>query len=174
MLDVMEKMMRRISTMLWKGRITTVNDSGSVQMVQVALNPQEVKDTPRLAEYGFNSNPPVGSDVVMLCFGGNRTNGVVVATNHQGSRKKGLGSGEVVIYDNKGQSIHLTASGIVITAPLGVKYVTPKMEVTGEVIDCTEMGNSQPMSQFRKAYNGHDHGGVMAGGDRTASDQEQI
>lgn len=174
MFAAIEQMMRRISTMLWRGRITSVNDGGNVQIVQVKLNPQEVKDAPRLAEYGFSSSPPIGSDMVMVCLAGNRSNGVVVATNHQSSRIKGLSTGEVAVYDNKGQSIRLTSEGIVITAPLGVKYDTPKMEVTGEVVDCTTKGNSQPMSALREKYNNHTHGGVMAGDSRTDNDQEQI
>ncbi|WP_233873575.1 phage baseplate assembly protein [Paraburkholderia adhaesiva] len=65
---------------LGRGRIRRVDDSGAAQRIQVQLSKNETRDTtPRLAEYGFQSNPPAGSDAVAVFLGGNRSNGVVIA-----------------------------------------------------------------------------------------------
>ena len=163
-----ERLYRRVMMSIWKGRIHVVNDSGPVQMVQIAFNQSEVRDnTPRLAEYGFSSVPPPGSDVVALCLGGDRSSAVVVATNHQGSRKTGMQPGDVAIYDNRGQYIALTAAGIVIHSTIGVFIQSPGTEATGEITDRTKIGGGSSMSSLRDAYNAHVHPGVAEGNDNT-------
>src|SRR5581483_6754840 len=67
---------------------------------------------PSLAEYGFQSLPPAGSDVVLLCLAGDHTEGVIVATGNQTYRMRGLADGEVAISDDKGQFVYLSADGI--------------------------------------------------------------
>jgi phage baseplate assembly protein V len=107
------RLWRRTLMAIGAGRITQVDDSRSAQVMQVQLGQDELKDdTPRLAEYGFVSNPPVGSDAVVLFIAGERTNGVVVATNNQTVRMTGLASGEVAIHDDKGRFVYLSAAGI--------------------------------------------------------------
>ena len=119
--------------MVGRGRTTaSPNDTGSVQMLQLTLGPLETRDgTPRLAEFGFTSAPPVGSDAVLVFFGGNRKTGVVIATGNQATRPKGLLPGEVMIYDAFGKSIYLSQeNGIVINAngaPLAVNNASTAM-----------------------------------------------
>ncbi|MCY0854347.1 phage baseplate assembly protein [Cupriavidus sp. D39] len=70
--------------------MTTVNDAGGVQMMQVKLNAEETRDnTPRVPEFGLASNPPVGSDAIVVFLGGDRSQGVVLGTVHQVSRPRG-------------------------------------------------------------------------------------
>ena len=116
---------------LGRGRLTAVDDSGPVQTVQMQLSQSELRDgTPRLAEYGFNSNPPAGADAVLACLGGDRTQGVVIACGHQKYRMTGLASGEVAIADNLGQMVYLTQSGIVIKGAGLPMLVTDTPQIT--------------------------------------------
>ncbi|WP_225548128.1 phage baseplate assembly protein V [Chromobacterium violaceum] len=190
MMQQIERLARRVWMLLGRGRITApANDSGTVQMLQVQLGHDETRDhLRRAAEYGFTSHPPVGSDAIVLFPLGDRNNGVVVATNHQPSRMTGLKAGEVAIFDNRGQSVYLTAGGIVINgaglpitvnntptvtvnASASVKLNTPELDVSGlikaggDIID-NAGSNAHSMAQMRAIYNGHDHAvqGVQSGG----------
>ncbi|MGN6518665.1 MAG: phage baseplate assembly protein V [Dokdonella sp.] len=106
---------RRLLQAIGRGRITLVDDSGGTQRLQVRLGADELSDDrPRLAEYGFTSVPPDGTDVVMLFIGGERSGGVVIATNNQTVRMRGLGTGEVAVHDDKGRYVLLSAAGITV------------------------------------------------------------
>jgi phage baseplate assembly protein V len=183
MIDAIQRLHQRVLHVIGRGRITTGNDAASVQMHQVKLGPDEIKDDiPRLAEFGLTSMPPVGSDVVVLFLGGDRSNGAIVATGHQASRPKGLQVGETMLYCQDGKSIYLTASGgvvveakgqdvtvnnattVIINASDKVRMVTPLLEVTGDIID-NAGSNTHNLAQMREIYNGHKHpvSGVSTG-----------
>ena len=113
-------MIRQITKLAWsligRGRIKSVNDSGPVQTMQVQLGNEIHDNLPRLADFGFNSLPPVDTDVCVLFIGGDRSNGVAISTGHQSTRKKNLFPGESALYDSIGKFIHLTKDGIIIDA----------------------------------------------------------
>jgi len=175
MIDAIQRLHQRLLHAIGRGRVTTGNDSGPVQTQQIRLGADEIKDdVPRLAEFGFTSMPPVGSDAVLVFIGGDRSNGAIVATGHQASRPRGLKEGETMIYTQDGKSIYLTADGgvvieangqdvtvngainVTINATGKVRMVTPLLEVTGDIID-NAGSNSHNMAQMRSIYNGHDH-----------------
>jgi phage baseplate assembly protein V len=107
-----ERLWIRLLLLLGRGRVTLVDDSGPVQRLQVSGSGGEVHDqVPRLAEYGHSSNPPAGSDVVMVKLGGDHSRAVVVATGHQASRPTGLPLGASVLYDNAGAKVLANADG---------------------------------------------------------------
>ncbi|EPG4849223.1 TPA: phage baseplate assembly protein domain-containing protein [Klebsiella michiganensis] len=183
----------RIASMLGVGRVTAMQDGGGTQSVQYQT-PLEVASAHRLAEFGFSSGLPVGTDVVLAFLGGDRSNPVVIATNHQGYRHSDLSPGETVMYNQWGLYIQLTENGISIdakgqdvtinnaknltaTATEQVKLITPKLLVTGDVIDNCET-NDKTLKQLRDAYNDHDHEvkGVEQGNDAITSEKpgEQV
>lgn len=104
---------RRILLVIGRGRITLIDDSTPAQALQVRLGADEVKDAiPRAGEYGFVSHPPEGTDAIVIFVAGERTNGVVIATNNQTFRMRNLATGEVAIHDDKGRFVLLSAAGI--------------------------------------------------------------
>lgn len=166
----------RVAMLFGRGRITgIVDDSGSVQVMQVQKSGLEVADDQyRIAEFGFTSNPPVGSDVLSLHVAGDRTAGAVIGTNHQPSRPKGLQPGETMLYSQDGKYVYMTASGgisvfangqpvnvtgatqVTINASTKVRMVTPRLECTGDIVDnCDTTGRS--MAADRVIYDGHTH-----------------
>ncbi|ECY3258961.1 baseplate assembly protein [Salmonella enterica subsp. enterica serovar Alachua] len=170
------------------GRITSSSDSGTVQKVQVQ-SPLEIRsDTPRLAEFGFSSGLPVGTDVVVACLGGDRSSGVIIASNHQQYRQAGLNPGETIIYSQWGQFVKLTETGITIdaanqsvditnattatvTASESVVAKTPLLKCTGDIIDNCE-SNTKSLKDLREAYNQHTHQlKDVQGGDSTLTSE---
>ena len=114
---------RRIWNLVAFGTLSAVNDSGTVQTVQVQIGPDEIRDgAPNVQLFGLSGNPPVGTDVVMIFPGGDRANGVVVASNHQGSRPTGQAAGETTLFNAFRMTIMLTENGIVIDG--GGKAIT--------------------------------------------------
>ncbi|MDE8559054.1 phage baseplate assembly protein V [Pantoea vagans] len=178
---------RQIKMMLGIGKVTGMKDTGPAQTLQYR-NAIEVMTAARLAEFGFSSGPPVGSDVVVAFLGGDRSNPVVIATNSKAYRHTGLKSGETVIYDQWGQFIKLTEHGITVEAngqPVTVSRATvvtitgteeviadtPVFKCTGDIIDNSDTNNTT-MKQLRDTFNNHDHfvEGVQGGGLTVQSD----
>lgn len=175
MIDSIQRLYQRILHAIGRGRITTGSDAGSVQLQQVQLGPDEIKDNiPRLAEFGLTSMPPVGSDAVVVFIGGDRSNGAIIATGHQASRPKNLQAGETMLYSQDGKSIYMTVDGgivveakgqvvtvnnattVTINAATKVRMVTPLLEVTGDIIDNVGT-NTNTVAQMRAIYDGHTH-----------------
>lgn len=162
----------KLSSMLGIGRVTVQTDGGVVQTLQYQT-PLEVASAPRLAEFGFSSGLPKGTDVVLACIGGDRSSPVVIATNHQGFRRTGLKDGETVIYSQWGQEVLLTKDGVfvdakgkdvevnnatnvIINASEGILANTPLLRCTGDIMDNCET-NSRTLKDLRDAHNGHYH-----------------
>lgn len=186
------ELFHRLVSLFSVGRVTTGDDSGVIQTVQVQ-SPHEVRsDTPVLQHFGFSSSLPVGTDVVILSQGGNRSSAVVVASGHQTYRIKGLNQGEVAVYNQWGQCVRLTENGIVVeangkpvtvnsattlevTATEGVKMITPSLKVTGDITDNCE-SNSSTLKALRDAYNKHTHevSGVKSGDSSVTSQKTTL
>lgn len=115
-----ERIYRRLLGVVGRGKVQTGNDTGAVQVLQLILSGQETRDKCyRLAEYGFTSMPQAGADAVMLFIGGDRSNGVVVATGDQRYRIT-MSAGECAIHDDQQQKVHIQRGGIVLdTGPTG-------------------------------------------------------
>lgn len=116
----LERAFRRIQALFGRGRVTGVDDTGGVQVMQVQMNALEIPDgRVHPMHFGFTSVAPGGSDVLALHVSGDRTAGAVIATNHQPSRPKGLNSGESMLYSQDGKQIYMTASGGIVVEAKG-------------------------------------------------------
>jgi phage gp45-like len=157
--------------MVGRGRVTTTDDTGNVQRMQVELGADEIIDgVPRLAQYGFQSVPPADADAVVVFIAGERSNGVVIATGDKTYRMRGLASGEVALSDDKGQTIYLSAAGIRIDGgglPIEIQN-TPTVTMAGDLVvdgnitaggDIADGGGAKTMAGMRSAYDSHRHAG---------------
>jgi phage baseplate assembly protein V len=118
------RLSRRVLNLLASGSIKTVVDTGDVQKSQVTLNDFETIDgIPRALEFGLASNPPIDSMAVVSFAGGDRSNGVIVGTNHPASRPRSLASGETMLYSQDGKYVYLTASGGIVVEAKGQDVV---------------------------------------------------
>jgi len=175
----MSRLSDRIMLMVAKAVVRLVNDSGQHQLLQLALLHGETRDdATRIQNYGVSSHPPAGSAAVAIFPGGNRDHPIVIAVEDRNARPRGLKRGEVIVYDDKGQSIRLTRDGIVIngggkpvtiTNTPKVRAETDLLEVTGDIRDRCD-GDGRTMDGMRSVYNGHRHPGDSGGTTGTPSD----
>jgi phage baseplate assembly protein V len=113
----------RLWNMIAFGSLGPVNDSGPVQTAQVTVGYQEVQDArPVVGLFGLATNPPAGADVVVLYQAGDRSKGLVIGVNHQGTRPTGQAPGETTVFNAFEMAIALTQGGVVING--GGKSVT--------------------------------------------------
>lgn len=129
------KVWQRVWNSIAGATITSSNDAGPVLRCQVKIGYLEINDNvPIPQQFGFASVPPNGSDAAVLFVGGDRSNGVGVATNHQPTRFKGKLPGEAVVFNAFGMSVLLSQAGIVINAGGLPVLLEGDLHVTGEVI----------------------------------------
>ncbi len=163
-------LLRRVMLMVARVAITSVNDSGPMQTVQVNGLSGERLRTPRIRHFGFSSNPPVGSQGIAVFLGGLRSNGIMLGEEDPTTRPQNLLPGEVMVYSSDGSFLHfkngklgeLVCDSFTITAAVGVKVDTPLFEVTGDILDNCE-SNTTSMKIGREIYNAHKHTEVSAG-----------
>lgn len=114
----------------FRGKLTKVNAAQAIQSAQVAALADEVlQDVEQLQQFGFTSNPPVGSEAIVLPLSGQTSHGIIIATEHGAYRIKALAAGEVAVYNQSGASITLKNGRLIeidceilnIRAPSGVK-----------------------------------------------------
>lgn len=178
---VLEAIGARVRMLVGRGRIRTGDDAGGVQKQQVQMGGTETGDNrARVAEFGFTSMPPPGTDAVVVFLGGDRSAGVIVATNHQESRPRNLKAGETAIYSLDGKIVYLSAAGIRIDAkgqPVDISNASvvtvdaTLLRCTGDIQDNFET-NPHTMAEMRQIFNSHDHDvrNVQSGGSTVTSD----
>lgn len=162
--NALERLLRRVQLLVGRGRIKTGSDTGPVQVQQVQVNDREIHDNmPRIGEYGFASMPLPGCQALVIFVAGERTNGVIVGTNDEAKRLKGLRPGEAAIYDDQGQSVWIKREGIVIES--AGKPIT----INGDVILNGSLTASGDVTAEGTSLHTHVHGGVAAGGSNTGA-----
>lgn len=162
----------RLKSIMARAVIHLVNDEAGRQFVQVSVLAGEVKsDVERVQEFGFNSNPPEGSQAIITFLGSDRTHPIVIGTNDPRTRFNQLASGESAQYDANGQFLHMrnggsiviqTGGDLIIRSANSVRMETQRLEVTGDIIDQVDTGG-QTVREMRETYNTHHHTGDDGG-----------
>jgi phage baseplate assembly protein V len=189
---ILEILARRISLMITKTILVSLDDSGAVQkLVLDALKDERRSNVDRFQEFGFSSNPPAGAELIMLSLGGSRSHNVVIASEDRASRPKDLAPGEAMIYNEAGDYVKVKSDGtieikcstkVTIDAPLvemtgnlnvagaivGASAAITGAVVAGTVAAASVSDGSGSVGSLRTAYNSHTHGGVQTGGGSTA------
>ncbi|MCD4675337.1 MAG: phage baseplate assembly protein [Desulfobacula sp.] len=116
--------------------------------------------------YGFTSRPLSGAEGILLKQGNNI---ILVASDDRRYRIE-LAQGEVALYTDEGDHIHMKRGNLVEVATRELKIIasekvsmeTPLVETTGEIkadLDITDQvpGTGRSMESMRDIYNDHDH-----------------
>ena len=121
----------------FRGKVARVQAGGGVQKIQVeGLGGETVQDLEHAENFGFTSNPPAGSDCVVVPLGGKTSHGIIVTTTNGAYRITGLSDGETAVYNadgakmvlKKGRVIEIDCDKLNIKAPSGVNITSEKVE----------------------------------------------
>ena len=121
----------------FRGKVARVQAGGGVQKIQVeGLDGETVQDLEHAENFGFTSNPPAGSDCVVVPLGGKTSHGIIVTATNGAYRITGLSDGETAVYNADGAKIVLKEGRVMeidcdklnIKAPSGVNITSEKVE----------------------------------------------
>lgn len=167
----------------FRGKLTRNNSASPIQLAQAAgLADELLQNVELMQQYGYTSNPPSGSECIVLPLGGCTGHGIIIATEHGTYRLKNLKPGEVALYSDEGDSIVLKRGRIIevttqtfrinattaieLNAPVitgnaatSVSFNTPVVNASAAIVaqgDISDHGNKS-MSAMRTVYNGHTH-----------------
>lgn len=117
---VLTGLARRIWLMVGRALVVSADDAPRCQTVQLRMLGAEVKDgVEHFQEYGFTSVPKPatgdqGPEAAVVFPHGHRGHGIAVVVGDRRYRLRGLADGEVALYDDLGQVVHLKRTGIVV------------------------------------------------------------
>jgi len=169
---LVEKMLapirRRLSLLVTRGVVKMIKDTGGLQTLQLtALADETLDGVERIQQYGFTAHPHPESDALILNVGASRSHPIVIAVDDRRYRLK-LAEGEVALYDDLGQAVKLTRSGIVIESALGTTH-NGNMTINGDMAingNMTTSGNgvvSGSLSIGGIDFSSHTHTGDSGG-----------
>ena len=136
----------------------------------------------------MTSVPLAGATAVLVAVAGSRDHLMAVAVDDPATRPQGLQPGEVCIYTDEGDRIHMKRGRVVeittntlrinattvmeINAPIlqinvPVTTSTGAVQAAADITDHAGAGGSS-MATMRTTYDNHDHGGVQHGTDTTS------
>ncbi len=171
----------RITLAIARAAVRMIDDSRGTKVAQADVGAGDTRSgIEHFQEYGFVSRakPPdatKGPEGIALRVGGDGAHTVLICVGDRRFRLRNLVDGEVALYDDQGQKVHLTRSGIVIDGGgrtvkvqnCGTLEVDSDLHVTGDVNadgdvvavgDVNDQsGTSQSMAAMRTTFNAHTH-----------------
>lgn len=157
---------RRLAlSMICRLVVKSIKDTDGIQTIKGLVLAGLVKDgMERFQNYGMTSNPPSGSEAVVLFVGGNQDHGIVIACDNRQYRFKGLKEGEVALYTDEGDYIHFKRGNeikvftktLTIQAETAVNIEAPNLTVSGDIV----IGETS----LKEVFNNHTHNETGDGG----------
>lgn len=171
-------LVNRLRLYVARALIRRVDDSGGLQIVQVAIQAGVTRDSAeRFQQYGLTSVPYPDAECVTVSVGGNTDHQIVINVDDRRYRLRGMKTGEAALYDDLGQTVHLTRDGMVIRGaglPMLLTETTKitldsDVHVTGglTVEGDTDLQGDRVDHQGRNIGRQHQHDNVENGPDRS-------
>lgn len=160
MIEAIRALQNRIMMLIGRCVLEAVNDGGGIQTIKASLLAGENRDgMEHFQNYGFTSVPFAGAEGVVVFPGGNREHGLVIAIDDRRFRLKGLKNGEVAMYTDQGDKIHIKRGGsIEVIAASDVKITAPKVELGSGTLEAILNG-----ATFKTFFDAHVHTTVGIG-----------
>lgn len=155
----------RVLLTIGRGVLLALSEGNHLRARHGGFAGEDMENREVMHDYGFTSRAHAGAEVVYGCLAGNRSRSVVLRIADARYRIP-VEDGEVAIYDDLGQSVHLTRDGIVIkgaglpvtiTDTPKLRAETPMLECTGEIKDRCDSPEGRTMSSMRDTYDEHVH-----------------
>jgi len=149
--NVLARLMRSLRLLVSTGEVTRTDWGTRPPRLQLHGYQGEVLDRVALmTPFGVASRPPLGSRVVTVAIGADRSQLVALAAAHAADAPPEIAEGELAIHARGGAVVHLRLDGSVhVTGPV---TVTGPITATGDVSD---MRGS--LDLLRTAFNLHTH-----------------
>ena len=183
---VLSQISRRLRSLAARAVIRLVRDGLKEQGVQLQLLDAELGDAERYQHYGFTSHPHPGAEAIVLSLGGSRDHLVTIADGDRRYRFMNTAPGEVALYTDEGDNIHMQRGRIVevntqtmrinadtlceintatnqINAETACNIDAPLTAATGavqaglDITDRTVLAGGGTINGLRSTYNGHHH-----------------
>lgn len=120
----------RLANMVARAVVKNVDDGTKMQLVQLGILAGELRDkVEHFQPYGLTSVPFTGAEAVVVFPSGSREHGLAVVIDDRRYRLTALDEGEVALYDDQGQKVHLTRDGIEIATEQKVTVQAPHVYV---------------------------------------------
>lgn len=141
--DIDKRIRRALSGIrqAFRGVLTRTANAPGSQLVQgEGLAAEPLQDMELFQQFGFTSNPPPGTAIIVLPMGGRTSHGIIIATENGQYRVQGLQPGETAIFNAFGDTfvfkdgqIDGTTKRFTLKASEGMTFDSPKAEFTGAV-----------------------------------------
>ncbi len=106
----------------------------ALQEVKVGIRQDEVRDGLEQAlPYGFAHLPHEGAEALSVFPGGDKGFGLVISVYDRRFRMQLTHTGDVALYDHRGQYVHLSDDGVLVKSDKLVKVDAPKTEINGDI-----------------------------------------
>lgn len=134
-----EAIFERVSNMIQRGTIGTVDDARMMQELNVRLkNGYKPKKIEHWHPYGFATHPFKESEVLTLAPGGDMDHLIVIASADRRYRMK-VAEGEMAIHDDQNQFVHIKRDRILVK--------------TSKRVDLGDEGGARVMTEAGPARN---------------------
>jgi len=133
---------QRVMMSIAKAVVDQINDSQGRQLVKIrVLSGETLSNVERFQNYGTTSYPPDSSDAAVVFAQGNRDQGIIVSVDNREFRLKNLEKGEVALYDDLGNKVHLKRSELLVEAVSQVHVVAPLLNIDAPIVNVNGMLN---------------------------------
>lgn len=131
---MVRELLHRIQAMIGFALVRSINASGGIQLMQVKMGSEVLDKVPYVESYGFTAVPQDDAECLVASLGGNRNRPVVLAVGDRRYRLKGLAKGEVAMYTDEGDCIHIKRGGVIsVSASTRVEIDSPTSTFSGNV-----------------------------------------
>lgn len=146
------KILNMIRGLLGRGVVQSVDEVPKMRTVQGEFLLGDVRDgLEHFEPYGFTSRVKAGAEILAGFLHGDRSHGVVIVTADRRYRLH-VNEGEVAVFDDLGQKVHLKRDGIEIATPKDLRATVGgnvTETVTGNVtLRCAKLEVDCPDSTF--------------------------
>jgi len=133
-IKLMEPLKRKVELMVVRAIINSIQYKGGIQTAQLSVLADETMEgVEHLSQFGFSSNPPVGTSALVVCVAGERNHMVIIGTDNP-QFKPQVETGESILYNQFGVKLLLNKDGeLEITAPSKVIVTAPDVEIDGDL-----------------------------------------